>query len=313
MKILLTAIGKRVQLIKHLQTYFEIIGVDTSELIAARTYVNEFVQVPRCEEIHYVESLLKVCKEHKIDAIIPLYEREFESLAKQRKNFENAGTKLILSNEKLIAICNDKYLTHQFFDKWGIKSPKILNQVGEDRIDYPVIVKPRDGMGSQNVFIARNQKELNFFRQYVSHSIIEEYIQGTEYTLDVLCDFEGNPIYIVPRERLEVRGGEVSKSKVVRDEKMIEATYELLKKLNQNKEDGIGIIGPLTVQCFKTTKKEYVFLEINPRFGGGVPLAFAAGADYAQVLYKLLKGQRLSYQNQYEECIMLRFDEAIFI
>lgn len=59
-------------------------------------------------------------------------------------------------------------------------------------------------------------------------------MEGTEYTIDVLCDLKGEIISIVPRERIEVRSGEVSKSKTVNHKEIIKDTLNLVNKLKQH-------------------------------------------------------------------------------
>lgn len=319
MNILLTAIGKRVQLIKHLKKNFNVIGVDAGELAPAIYFVDKFYQIEKFYEEGYIKSLFEICKKEKVDLLIPLYELEFLLLSKYREKFNYIGTTLVLSNSKIIDICNDKFKTYDFLHK-NINCPKIYRDIDIENIIkeqindvYPLIIKPKNGMGSSGVFKISNIKELSFFKDYVKEPIIQQYIQGEEYTVDVLCDFEGQPIYVVPRKRLEVRSGEVSKSKVVNDEKIIKETLKVIQLLNNEKENGIGLMGPLTIQFFKTKKDEIYFLEINPRFGGGVPLSFKAGADYSKALKEMKLGKKLKYEDFFEEITMLRFDDAIFI
>ncbi len=145
-------------------------------------------------------------------------------------------------------------------------------------------------------------KTTRIFKDYIKEPIIQEFIKGKEYTIDVLCDLKGEIISVVPRERIEVRSGEVSKSRTVINKKIIKATIDLVNKLKQyieeykiyckitsenfnalqlEKDEGT-VIGPLTIQCIVTKDNEIKFIEINPRFGGGVPLSFEAGIDYGK-------------------------------
>lgn len=319
MRILLTSIGKRVQLIKHLKSQFEIIGVDANELVPALKFVDKFYKIPKFNNKDYLKTLLNICKIENIDILIPLYELEFDILTKNRNEFEKIGTKLILSNSKIIDICNDKYKTYELL-KNVIKCPKVYNI---QEINYnlkkksekilPLIIKPKNGMGSSNVFKINNLKELKFFKTYVKNPIFQQYIQGEEYTVDVLCDFQGKPIYIIPRKRLEVRSGEVSKSKTIHDELIISETLKVIKEFNKISLKEINLMGPLTIQFFKTNDNNIYFLEINPRFGGGVPLSFKAGANYAKCLKEMINGIKLNYIDNFEEITMLRFDDAIYL
>lgn len=315
MNVLMTAIGKRVQLIQHLKTRFRVIGTDVSPLNPAKKFADAFYLVPAYREPEYIKELLQICSREKVDLLIPLYELEFPKLCGARALFEAAGVKLLLSETEVIQICNDKYQTAAFFERCQIPAPKTYEQkelsgAEEHNWKYPLIIKPLNGMGSEGVFKIQNRNELDFFLGYVEHPIVQECVQGTEYTIDVLCDFQGRPVYIVPRIRLEVRSGEVVKSRTCRQELVIRETTALLEKLNQEGK----VIGPMTIQCFVSEDlRSLHFIEINPRFGGGVPLSFEAGADYASAIKAMAEGKDVPYQEEgIRQLTMLRYDQAVF-
>ncbi|MEW9093549.1 MAG: ATP-grasp domain-containing protein [Clostridiaceae bacterium] len=330
MKILLTAIGKRVQLIKHLKKSCTIIGVDAGELAPAIDFVDDFYKISKYSEKGYIEELLNICREEKIDFLIPLYEREFPLLCHHRKDFLHLGTTLLLSDKEIIDICNDKWKSYKFFEDNNIDTPKTYdkNSIKEilrdnsklKELKFPLIIKPIYGMGSAGVFKAYDKSQLEFFMDYVKEPIIQEFIEGTEYTMDILSDLLGNVISIVPRERIEVRSGEVSKTRTIKDISIISATLDLCNKLRQirgtskvSENYPLTIMGPLTIQCIVNKNKEIKFIEINPRFGGGVPLSFHAGVDYGDYFVKMKKGELITpIIGEFEELTMLRYDEAIF-
>lgn len=308
MKILLTAIGKRVELIKHLKTKANVIGVDSSMQNAARFFADAFYAVPKASEPGYIDTLAEICQKEKVDFIIPLHEAEFGILSANRKLFENIGSVLVLSDEEIIGICKDKYKTAEFFAGYSIPCPHTYSKEDLSDISFPVIVKPADGMGSMGVYVCLDSDDLKYALKKSSNPIIQEKIEGTEFTMDVLCDMAGNVIYVVPRERLEVRDGEVNKSRVVMDEGIIDLSKKVVEAM---KKEGT-VRGPLTLQCFKTKDGTLKMLEINPRFGGGVPLSFASGADYAQSFLQIKENKTIT-RNEIVEKTMLRYDESVFI
>jgi len=317
MNVLFTAIGRRVQLIKHFKQWHYIVGVDSGEMPPARYFVDSFYKVPKWDGNNYIEILINICKKEKIDLLIPLFEKEFVLLCENRKAFEKIGTFLLLSHKTIIEIFNDKIKSYEFFTKNRINTPltftkeSIYAALKKDMVKFPLIIKPLNGMGSKNVFKVKNKKELDFFINYIENPIIQEFVEGTEYTIDVLCDFNGDVISVVPRKRIEVRAGEVSKSKTIKDKKIIELTLDLCNKVKINKD--IKPIGPLTIQCI-TNLKETKFIEVNPRFGGGVPLTFEAGIPYGKYLEEMVKGNHiLPVIGNFKELTMLRFDEAVYI
>ncbi|MBE6068674.1 MAG: ATP-grasp domain-containing protein [Clostridium lundense] len=347
MSILITAIGKRVQLIKHLKKSCKVIGVDAGQLVPAINFVDKFYKIPKFNEEGYIDRLVEICKNEKVDFLIPLHEFEFDILCDNRNKFKDIGTILLLSNKKIINICADKLKTYKFFVENYIDTPTtyskneikdILNSnlsSKREELKFPLIVKPINGMGSAGVFKVNNLRELEFFIDYIKNPIIQEYVDGKEYTIDVLCDLKGNPISIVPRERIEVRSGEVSKSKTVKHKGIIKETSRLLHCLSSAEEDLkipnsvlnlslsdsykktsyiYPVIGPYTIQCKVTSNNKIKFIEINPRFGGGVPLTFEAGVDYGKYFNLMVKEEKIDpIVNQFEEITMLRYDEAVFI
>jgi carbamoyl-phosphate synthase large subunit len=306
MKLLLTAIGKRIQLIKYLKKDFKIIGVDCSNLTPASYFVDEFYKVPKYHEGKYVDILLDICKTEKVDILIPLFENEFIILDKNRHKFKEVGTFLMLSDKSVLDICEDKWKTYQFFIENNISTPKSYLNTHDCTDNLPLFIKPRQGMGSKHSYKVNNIKELDFYFELIDNPIIQQYVKGTEFTIDCICDLEGNVVSAVPRERIEVRSGEVSKSRTALDFDIIEAVIDLCSKLKA--------IGPITIQCMKQNDGNIKFIEINPRFGGGVPLSFEAGVDYGQILKDIARGNDVKpIIGDFKELTMLRYDEAVFI
>lgn len=312
MKLLITAIGKRVQLIEHLKSRFRVVGLDATMDNAARDFTDKFYQIAKCsDEYTYKNDILSICKEEQADVIIPLYEPEFQILNQIREEIEKTGAVLLLSDENVIDICNDKYRTTEFLNKYNIPAPVTVDDLKD--AEYPLVIKPCNGMGSSGVHIANDYEEAVFYAKRTDEPIIQEKLTGDEYTVDVLCDLEGMPIYIVPRHRDEVRSGEVSKSTTVgynteTGRQLVEETYRLVEAL---RKEGM-VRGPLTIQYFYT-ENGIVCLEVNPRFGGGVPLSFEAGADYAGALSDMLDKKPVKpCIGEYKHIQMLRYDMAVY-
>lgn len=319
--LLLTSIGKRVQLINHLKKSFKVIGVDAGELNPGKFFVDKFYKIPKANERGYISSLLNICKEESIKVLIPLYEGEFEILHSVRGKFKDIDTLILLSNSEILEVCKDKKKTYEYFINSKVNLPKVYTEEEITNIvtygdvnKFPLIIKPRAGMGSNGIYKINNLNELKFFKDYVENGIIQEYIAGEEYTVDVLTDLKGEPVYVVPRKRLEVRSGEVVKSSTSKDEKIINETLKVMKYLNELRDSNkLGLLGPLTIQFFKKENGAIYLLEINPRFGGGVPLSFEAGADYGKKLLEMLEGKKIEHIKEFKEITMLRYEEAEYI
>jgi carbamoyl-phosphate synthase large subunit len=326
MKILITAIGKRVQLIRYLKGNSIVIGVDSGDMTPTANFVDKFYKIPKCSEKGYVETLLQICQREKISLLIPLHEYEFYILCDNRNKFDEIGTTLMLSSRKILDICQNKFNTYKFFRKVGIDTPRsyskeqILIKLKEDfNLTLPLIIKPINGMGSEGVFKINNIKELEFFIDYVKNPIIQEYVEGIEYTIDVLCDLYGYPLSIVPRERIEVRSGEVSKTRTVKNKEIIKKTCKIIEALNKEISNSQNLkqekaVGPYTIQCKINSQNVAKFIEINPRFGGGVPITFEAGVDYGNFFEMMVEGKQIQpIIGQFKEITMLRYDDAVFL
>lgn len=311
MKILFTSVGRRVELIQafknaaeKLNMKLEIYGADITESAPALYFCDYTVIVPRINDSNYIPELQQICKEKKIDALIPTIDTDLLLLAQNKRIF--GDTKVIISNPEKIKICRDKRLTAEYFESVGLKSPHPVSDWNEYKEGYPAFIKPKDGSSSIFAYKVKNKMELQSFSEQVPDYIIQPFIEGTEYTVDIFCDFEGKPIYITPRIRLAVRSGEVLKTEIVQDQKIIDETKQLLIDYRP--------CGQITVQLIreKKTGKDY-YIEINPRFGGGAPLTIKAGADSAEALLRLLAGEKLEYvaEAAVDGAIYSRYDQSV--
>lgn len=318
--LLLTSIGRRVELINHLKKTFRVIGVDCNDMNAGRYFVDEFYKILKVNEQGYIDELTQICSEEKVKVVVPLFEGEFDILDRHRKEINRTGAYLLLSCGRILDICKNKEKTYEYFKSTEINMPRVysdndINEIisNKDMKKLPLFIKPKDGMGSSNTFKIRNIRELEFFKDYVENPIVQEYIEGQEYTVDVLVDLKGQPIYVIPRLRIEVRDGEVVKSATVHDDKITAECLKVIDYLNNLRDkNGLATCGPLTIQFFKTREGKIYLLEINPRFGGGVPLSFAAGADYGKFIDDFINNKENIYKSDFEEKIMLRYSNGVF-
>ncbi|MBE8848423.1 ATP-grasp domain-containing protein [Enterococcus durans] len=283
----------------------KIIGADCSELAPALYMCDEKIALPKVSESNYIEELIKVIKFFEIKLIVPTIDTELSTLSRNKEYIENETDSVVLvSSEKVIDICENKILTSAFFEQNGFKTPEILNS--SEIKKFPVFIKPLNGSSSVNTFIVNNEKELLFFSEYIEDPLIQEYILGEEYTIDVCLNFDSTPVSIVPRKRIATRGGEILKGQIIKDRELIETTKKMLEKLNA--------IGHITIQCIKNEKGIF-YLEINARYGGGVPISIKSGANSPEYIIKMIDSKKnLTYRENYlDKMIALRYDQAIYL
>ncbi|MBR6114913.1 MAG: ATP-grasp domain-containing protein [Oscillospiraceae bacterium] len=313
MKIMFTSAGRRVELMQAFRAAsektgiaLELFGADMNPHAPALAFCDRSLIVPAIRSDEYIPALRRACEENDIDALIPTIDTDLMLLAKNRGTF--GRTKVIISDPEKVALCRDKRLTADYFHSVGLKSPDPVDDIADYRGGFPAFIKPRDGSSSIFAYKVSGPAELEDYARHVPEYIIQPYIEGTEYTVDIFCDLDGDPIYITPRIRLAVRSGEVLQTEIDQDDRIIAEMLALVADYRPR--------GQITVQLIrqKGTGDDY-YIEINPRFGGGAPLSIKAGADSAAAMLRILNGEKLPYQPKAAEhgAVYSRFDQSIRI
>lgn len=313
--VLFTGAGRRVELMQafrqaslRLGINLKIYGADMAGSAPALAYCDYSRKICAMRDKDYIPQLIEICKKDKIDLMIPTIDTDLIVLSENKDQFEQIGTRVLISDPDKILLCRDKNNTYDLFASCGLMAPKPINDYRKYSGPYPCFIKPKDGSSSINAFKVEREDEIAPYAEKIGDYIIQPFIEGREYTIDIFCDFDGNPIYIVPRERIAVRSGEVLKTRIELDERMIKEAKQLIKNLNP--------CGPITVQLIrqKETGDDF-YIEINPRYGGGAPLSMKAGADSAEAVMRLMMGEVLTYQNKgiRDGAVFSRFDQSICI
>lgn len=312
MNILITSASRKVGLIRTFKNALrdegggKIVAVDASPLSPSFYFSDFSYTVPRDSSIAFLPSLLRICKKHNIKLIIPTRDEELLFFSKNIKKFQKHGVIIMVGNRKTIEICSDKKKFIEFCIANNISVPRTYTvQELKKRILFPVFINERFGKGSSSAYKIDTKIQLREYRRSLKNPIVQEYIDEKEYTIDLFADFNGNVISVVPRERIYTFGGESFIGKTFKNKKLIENAISLSEKL--------GLIGHNTIQCFFDGKK-VKFIEVNPRYGGGAVLGFAAGVNTPAYLIQLLKKKKLKVQiGAFEDgLVMLRYTADIF-
>lgn len=335
MNILFTCAGRRHYLIDYFQKVKPvgsiIVGADMQLSAPAMQIVDKQYLVQSVYAPDYIEELKIICSKENIGAVISLNDLELPILSSQKKSFEAIGVKVIISMKDVIDICFDKWKTVEFAHRIGIGTPDTyLNlksaqtAINKGILKFPVVIKPRWGSASFGIDFPESMEELEkaywllekkLFRSMlaeisktdVHHSIlIQEKIEGKEYGLDVLNDFEGKNISVYVKEKLAMRAGETDKS-VLRDQKDIE---QIGKKIGENLKHILN----LDCDLFEKEGKYYL-LEMNPRFGGGYPFSHMSGANFPAIIYALLNNDPIKNEwlsKEYNK-VIAKYDSLIVV
>lgn len=316
-RLLLTCVGRRVELIrafrdagKRLGLQLEVHGADSSRFAPGLSFVDRAHQVATIASGRYTDSLTEMVEKHRVDLLIPLIDTELALIAGARERFSELGCRAVISSPAVIATCRDKLATYRMLTAAEIDTPATLPWVAameQKRHRFPYFMKPRAGSAALGNYVIHNIDELRVFGARVKDAIVQEFVKGEEHTLDVYCGFNGVPQCAVPRKRLEVRTGEVSKGVTVDDEPVRSAARRVAAALAECR-------GVITVQCIKMSDGRVRVIEINPRFGGGAPLSIRAGADFPRWILEEHLGHKPRIPKAFEaDLAMLRYDESVFL
>lgn len=274
MKIMIEAIGCMASAATINQIHaagYLCVGIDANPDCFAKELVDEFYQVPYVTDPDYQKVLYNLAIEKKVNLAIPSLDDSLLIWSDMRDSLKNNGVNITLPNQELLRIFLDKWETYKFFKQIGIPTPKTsLKQKYQ-------LVKPRLGRGGDGVIITN--KPVN-----MCDMISQELLSGKEYTTDVLCDLNYEPIYIVPRLRKGVKEGKSTGGEVIYNEAIIESVKKICKYMKYT--------GAFNIQCFEDEKRNIKFTELNPRLGGGTILSMAATENWIPFLVNMFVNEK---------------------
>ncbi len=319
--ILITSAGRRVSLVRafsrELKQYFENASVFTAELkpnISPACQVSDgFFELPRVTSKNYIEELLRLALKLEVGMLVPTIDTELAVLAENRALFSESGIEVVVSDLGFVNKCRDKRKIHGFFEEHNIPVPAAIDKHSPR---FPLFVKPYDGSCSVDIYLIENEAQLSqeilsnerlLFMEAVDRKNYEE------FTIDLYYNSQGQLRCVVPRKRLETRAGEVSKGLTVRN-----TTCDFVK---QNLSLIPGARGCLTLQLFRRISSvapeepDFYGIEINPRFGGGYPLSYLAGANFPKWLIEeyFLDIAPTYFEDWEENLLMLRYDDEVLV
>ena len=312
MKILLTSVGRRTYLVKYFREALngegEVHVCNSVQTVAFSSADKAFVS-PLIYDDYYIPFLIDYCKKNRIDILISLFDIDLLILSRNKKRFEEIGTKVLVSDEEIVSICNDKWKTYLFLSRKGFNVPityieyeKLLKDIDDKKVTYPIIVKPRFGCGSISINIAYNRKDLDYLVDRVNRGIEESYLKyesnatdskivfqqflsGQEFGADIINDLNGKYQSSVIRKKIAMRSGETDIAEIVDNEQI----KQELKRLGKETKHILN----MDCDIFLVDGKPYI-LEMNARFGGGYPFSHIAGCNLPLAIIKWIKGEKVS-------------------
>ena len=308
--VLFTCAGRRNYLINYFKEALNgegnILAADVQHNAPALIDADISLLVPDIYDSNYISALKKIIKEYDINAIISLNDLELPILARHKSELEETGAKILVSNLETIETTFDKWETFRFITSIGLKTPKTfltldaaLEALEKNELHFPLVLKPRWGSASIGIEFPESVEELrlsyalqkiklqksillNASQEDFERSIvIQEKLEGVEFGMDVLNDFNGNYYGTFLRKKLSMRGGETDKAMTVIDKRM--------ENIGEQIGSNLKHFGTMDCDLFLCADGLYV-LELNPRFGGGYPFSHEGGINTAAIYLEWLRG-----------------------
>ena len=312
MNIMLTSVGRRAYMVKYFK---EVLGnqgkvyvCNSDDKSIAFKYADEKVISTLIYDEDYIPFLLGYCQKNMIDIVVSLFDIDLLMLARHKKEFEKVGTKVIVSDPKIIEVCNDKWKTYNFLKDNGFHTPlsflnmsEVIEKIAVGELKYPIVVKPRYGCGSISVAIAYDEEDLRYLTKKANKDIENSYLKyesavtadkviyqeclnGQEYGADIINNLSGETQNVIIRKKLAMRSGETDIAQLV-DEPIIKDTLIKLGSVTKH-------IGNMDCDIFYVDGVPYV-LEMNARFGGGYPFSHMGGCNLPKAIVNWAEGKNV--------------------
>lgn len=314
MNILILSAGTRNKIIqyfkKELNGQGKVIATDCSKLSTAIYDADKYYIVPKITNDNYIEKILDICKKENINTLISLIDPELSLIARNIEIFKEIGVKPIISGYDKVEMCFNKYKMYEFLKNNNINTPKsyiskdiFYKDLENNKIKFPVFVKPVKGSASININKVNNKEELEVIWKQAKDLMIQEFMNGQEYGADVYIDMiSKEPVSIFTKKKIKMRAGETDKSVSVKNERLFKLINNFVKKAEFK--------GIIDIDVFEIDG-EYYISEVNPRFGGGYPHAYECGVNIPKMIINNIKGQVNKEEiGQYDEGIyMMKYNE----
>jgi len=315
MNVFFLNVGRRCELVEAFARVLPTVspglvwGSDPNPLAPALAVVDRRIELPTpIDGEVFLDALCDFLVRERIDLVIPTIDPDLVRLDRWRPMLVKRAprARLLLSPSRVIQIARDKRLSRDAFAELGAEVPEAVDPAAPD-LDFPLFIKPASGSASVGAVRVNDADELRARLADTVDPMVERLIGGDETTVDVLLDLAGRPLCAVPRRRLQVRGGEVTRGIVERSPELEARAMAIAA--------GLGCIGPVTVQFRNPAPGRWVAMELNARMGGGLPLTIGAGADWPRWILQMAAGREpaVTAATVHDGMVMTRTDRSIFL
>ena len=279
---------------------------DRRQNVPTRLVADKFTIFDQENPKLWIQSILDYCSKNAIGLVIPTRHQDLSTLSQYASIFHEAGVALALSDFNAIETCLDKLKTFERLKAAGIPCPDTwLSQDFEPIEAQTYIAKPRFGASSIGIQVFDASSPSPPFPE---DTLIQTLASGHEYTINAYIDKSGKLITAIPHQRLIVENGESVQARTCRNKALISVSAQVVKAIP-------GFFGPINIQAFwDDASQRLQVIEINPRLGGGFPLAHQAkGAFIEWLCREILDGEKLeTFDAWTNNLLMMRSRDAFF-
>ena len=250
--------------------------------------------------------VLARCAALGVDVLIPTVDAEMRPLASARAEFAAAGIEMMLAPARALDLTLDKLaLASCCAGRVLVPRTEPFDATLDPASwEYPVVVKPRTGSGSRDISVVVSSQELAGMERSVDF-LVQEYLPGEEYSIDVLADAAGHVVASVPRVRARVDSGVSVAGRTIHDPG--------LEHFGAAVATATGLTYIANVQARRDTAGRPALLEVNPRAPGALPLTMASGVDMPRLALDSLRGYPLPRHVDFHETAMVRYLDERFL
>jgi carbamoyl-phosphate synthase large subunit len=280
----------------------KIVASDSSPISAGFFMSDASEIIPEADDALFLDRLMKIILKHNISVLMPSSGYDIYPYSLMKEKLLNMGVVAVVSDNKTLQICRDKLVTYKVLCS---KFELPFTTIDQNRIqEFPVIAKPRYGKGSRDILKISDDKELMYALSRYDDLVFQEYLPGTEYTIDVLSDLKQEPLVAVPRIRLQTKAGISTKGRIVRDQRIEDICKTIASYLK--------VSGPCCIQMKESKEGVLKFVEINPRLGGGTIFSTLAGVNFPILIMDIVEGKEIDIP-KFSEVTIIRYYEEIVI
>lgn len=294
---------------------YTLIGIDTQEITVGNFICDIYKKSPYVSDTNnYWEFIEKLIIDYNIKYIFVTHHYEVEIWSLKKFELEKKFDIKILHNDfEFVNTMNSKINTYNFCLKNNINVPQSYSydDICNNNIKYPIIIKDDVGAGSTNVMVFENKED--FMKYTITKNIekmfIQQFIKGDEYTVDCLSNENEEVLCIIPKKRLVIKGGAAFLSQIENNKEIVKFVTNLMIKSKNKYSVNVQII-------VEDVTNDIYLVEVNPKWATSFPLSVEAGLNLPEILIELQKEPGI-YDNKQlvfrDKLIMLRHFTEYFI